>query len=49
MIFNNVPVERFTAEKVENDRVVLFLHGGGYISGLNSRYRDWGVNLAELA
>lgn len=49
LTLNDVPVERFIAEKSKSDRVVLFLHGGGYVGGLNNRYRDWGVNLAELA
>ena len=49
LTLNNVPVERFVPEQAKTDRVVLFLHGGGYIGGLHNRYRDWGVNLAELA
>lgn len=48
-MLNNVPVEHFISEQVKSDRVVLFLHGGGYVFPLNDRYRDWGVNLAELA
>ena len=49
LTINNIPVERFRREQSKSDRVVLFLHGGGYIGGLNNRYRDWGVNLADLA
>lgn len=49
LLFNNIPVERFAPEQVRSDNVVLFLHGGAYIGGLSNRYRDWGVNLAELA
>lgn len=49
LTINKIPVERYQRERSKSDRVVLFLHGGGYIGGLNNRYRDWGVNLAELA
>lgn len=49
MEFNNIPVERFVPEQTKSDKVVLFMHGGGYVGGLHDRYRDWGVNLAELA
>lgn len=49
LTFNNVTVEQYVPEQRETERVVLFLHGGGYIGGLHNRYRDWAVNLAELA
>lgn len=45
----NVPVEKYTYTKKAADRVVFFLHGGGYVGPLHNRYRDWGVHLAELA
>ncbi|MBR1420822.1 MAG: alpha/beta hydrolase [Selenomonadaceae bacterium] len=45
--FNGIPVERFTPKKNSADRILLFFHGGGYVGGLNDRYRDWGLYLAE--
>ncbi len=49
LIFHDVPVEKYTFSKTKTDRSVLFFHGGGYVGGLHSRYRDWGIHLAELA
>lgn len=42
-------VEKYTHAQKASDRVVLFLHGGGYAIGLNNLYRDWSVHLAEVA
>lgn len=47
--FNGVPVEKFTPKKNSSDRIVLFFHGGGYVGGLNARYRDWGMYLAQMS
>lgn len=47
--FDGVPVEKYTSTTTQTDRIVLFLHGGGYVGGLNNRYRDWGLHQAELA
>lgn len=47
--FANVPVEKYTNPAGDAARIVLFLHGGGYVGSLHNRYRDWGVHQAELA
>ena len=47
--YNGVAVEKFTAKKNSNGRVVLFFHGGGYVIGLNDNYRDLGVHFGNLA
>lgn len=47
--FANVPVEKYTNPAGDAARIVLFLHGGGYVGGLHNRYRDWGIHQAELA
>ena len=47
--FNGVPVEKYTANNSSSDRILLFMHGGGYVGGLNNRYRDWAIHHAELA
>ena len=47
--FNGIPVERFSPKKNSTDRILLFFHGGGYVGGLNDRYRDWGIHLATMA
>ena len=47
--FDDVQVEKYTSTKTDTDRILLFLHGGGYVGGLNNNYRDWGLHKAELA
>ena len=47
--FNGVSVEKFSPKKNSTDRSRLFFHGGGYVNGLNDRYRDWGMYLAEIS
>lgn len=47
--FNGITVEVYEPEEKKSDRVVLFMHGGGYIGGLTDTYRDWGIQRAELA
>lgn len=48
LTFNQVTVEKYTPKK-KSDRIVLFMHGGGYVGGLHNRYRDWGISLAANA
>ena len=38
--FDGVPVEKYTSTTTKTDRIVFFLHGGGYVGGLNNLYRD---------
>lgn len=49
LMLNGVSVEKYTPANVQTDRVVLFLHGGGYVGGLHNRYRDWGIHQGEIA
>ena len=45
---NNVPVERLARlERSNSQRVLLQLHGGGYVLGLNDAYREQAVREAE--
>ena len=36
-------LEKYTADHKKNDKVVLQLHGGGYVLGNNDRHRDWAI------
>lgn len=47
--FDGTPVEKYTSTTGESDRILLFLHGGGYVGSLNNLYRDWGLHKAEVA
>ena len=49
LVFDSVPVLKYTNPKGKSDRTVLFLHGGGYIGGLHGRYLDWGLHQGDLA
>lgn len=49
LVFDSVPVLKYTNPKGRSDRTVLFLHGGGYIGGLHGRYLDWGLHQGDLA
>jgi len=49
LVFDSVPVLKYTNPKGRSDRTVLFLHGGGYIGGLHYLYRDWGLHQGDLA
>ena len=49
LVFDSVPVLKYTNPKRRSDRTVLFLHGGGYIGGLHGRYLDWGLHQGDLA
>ncbi len=41
--------ELFKAEEKQSDRVLLHLHGGGYVAGLNDFYRREALKDAQLA
>lgn len=47
--FDGVSVEKYTSTTTKTNRIVFFLHGGGYVGGLNNTYRDWGLHKAEIA
>jgi acetyl esterase/lipase len=47
--YEGVTVEKYAFTKQKTDRVLLFLHGGGYVASLNNIYRDWGIHQGELA
>lgn len=38
-----VRVEKYLPGQKGTDRVLFFLHGGGYIRGLSNSYRDWAI------
>lgn len=44
-----VPIETVTPSNARRDRVLLFLHGGGYASGSAAGYRAFGGTLAAAA
>lgn len=44
--FNNVPVEIYKTNS-DNDKVMLFFHGGAYTLGLSNRYKDWAMYYGE--
>lgn len=46
---DDVRLEQYNSTSVKSDRILLFLHGGGYVGGLNNNYRDWGLHKAEVA
>lgn len=39
----HVRVEKYMPEQKGTDRILFFLHGGGYIRGLSNSYRDWDI------
>ena len=41
--FKNVRVEKYMPQKKGTDRVLFFLHGGGYVQGISNGYRDWAI------
>ena len=40
-------LEKYTADHKKNDKVILQLHGGGYVLGNSDRHRDWAIARAE--
>lgn len=40
---DNVPTEKYTQNKYQNQRVLLQCHGGGYLLGLNDDYRNFAL------
>ncbi len=43
----HVRLEKYTSRKRSTDKVILQLHGGGYIQGNHNRHRDWAIARAE--
>lgn len=39
----SVRLEKYTPDQKGTDRVLLFLHGGGYIAGNSTNQRDWAI------
>lgn len=46
--FDGALVEKYTSSNINTDRILLFMHGGGYIGPLNNNYRDWGLHKGEI-
>lgn len=44
---NYVRLEKYTSRKRSTDKVILQLHGGGYIQGNHNRHRDWAIARSE--
>lgn len=47
--YGNVIVEKYTNNKIKNDKISFFLHGGAYIGSLHNLYRDWGLHQGDIA
>lgn len=45
--FKNVRLEKYTASHRQTEKVILQLHGGGYICGNSNLHRDWAIARAE--
>ncbi len=46
---NGITLERMTAEQKKSDRVLLQMHGGGYVGGMSNNHRILGLRQATLA
>jgi len=46
---NGITLERLTAENKKSDRVLLQMHGGGYVGGMSNNHRILGLRQATLA
>ncbi len=46
---NGIALERMTAEQKKSDRVLLQMHGGGYVGGMSNNHRILGLRQATLA
>ena len=46
-LINNIPCERVTTEGTDQNRVVMYLHGGGYVFGSPASHRGLAWRLAE--
>lgn len=42
-----VRLEKYTSRQRSTDKVILQLHGGGYIQGNHNRHRDWAIARSE--
>lgn len=40
-------LEKYTSRQRDTDKVILQLHGGGYIQGNSNRHRDWAIARSE--
>lgn len=45
--FQKVHLEKYTAAHHRNEKVILQIHGGGYIQGNHTLHRDWAIARAE--
>lgn len=45
--FRSVHLEKYTSSHKKNDKVILQIHGGGYIQGNHNSHRDWAIARAE--
>ena len=46
---NGITLERMTADHKKSDRVLLQMHGGGYVGGMSNNHRILGLRQATLA
>ena len=46
---NGITLERMTADQKKSDRVLLQMHGGGYVGGMSNNHRILGLRQATLA
>ncbi len=49
MTVNGITLERLTADQKKSDRVLLQMHGGGYVGGMSNNHRILGLRQATLA
>lgn len=43
----SVRVEKYTPDRKGTDRILFYLHGGGYFEGLGGNHRDWAMALSH--
>lgn len=43
----HVRLEKYTSRQRDTDKVILQLHGGGYVQGNHNRHRDWAIARSE--
>lgn len=48
-VVGNVPVEELIPDEIKVNHVVLHLHGGGYVAGINDVYRDIATQYSQVA
>lgn len=49
VIAGSVPAEWITTPNTENQKVILYLHGGGYVAGSIASYRDLVARISRLS